>query len=175
MPSADKVLMLEKVTQKVEGCPYIFFAKFKGLAVNDFAQMRRAAEKISKSCFVTKKTLLKRVLTKSGVQRIETFPEGSIVLVTADKDPQIVSKFLVDFAKDKESFQIAGACIEGELQGVSYVKELAKLPPRIELIAKVVGGIKAPITGFVLTIRGVLSSFVNVLDQVSKQKQSGGN
>jgi len=170
MPSADKVLMLEKVTEKVKGCPYIFFAKFKGLSVNDFAQMRRSVEKISKSCFVTKKTLLKKVLAKSGVQKIDTFPEGSIVLITAEKDPQVVSKFLVDFAKDKESFQIAGACIEGELQGIPYVKELSKLPSRIELIAKVVGGVKAPITGFVLTLRGVLSLFVNVLDQVSKQK-----
>ncbi|OGW69551.1 MAG: 50S ribosomal protein L10 [Omnitrophica bacterium GWA2_50_21] len=170
MPGADKVLILEKVNEKVEGVPYIFFGKFKGLAVNDFAQMRRSLEKISKNCFVPKKTILKKVLAKKGVQKLDAVLDGSIVMVTAEKDPQVVSKFLVNFAKEKESFQLAGACVEGEVQGVSYVKELAKLPSRIELIAKVVGGIKAPITGFVLTVRGVLSSFVNVLDQVSKQK-----
>lgn len=177
MPGADKVLILEKVSEKVEGIPYIFFGKFEGLAVNDFATMRRSLEKISKNCFVAKKTILKKVLTKKGVQKLDTVLGGSIVLITAEKDPQVVSKFLVDFAKDKQSFQLAGACVEGEVQGALYVKELAKLPSRIELIAKVVGGIKAPITGFVLTVRGVLSSFVNVLDQISKQKHetSGGN
>ncbi len=170
MPGFEKELMLKEVTQKIKGSPYIFFNKFKGLPVNDFFQLRRTLEKVSKNCFVAKNTILKKAFESAGFAKANGFLEDSLVLVTAEKDPQIVSKFLVDFAKDKESFQLAGACIEGEFLDASFVKELSKLPPRIELIAKVVGGIKAPITGFVLTLRSLLSSFVNVLDQVSKKK-----
>lgn len=171
MPGVEKELMLKEVQQKIEGCPYIFFAKFKGLRVNDFSQLRRSLEKISKSCFVAKNSLLRKALTSSGMSLINGLLEGSVVLITTEKDPQVVSKLLVDFAKDKESFQLAGASIEGRLSDSAFVKELAKLPSRIKLIAKTVGGMKAPITGFVLSLRGLLSSLLSVLDQVSKKRQ----
>ena len=172
MPGIEKEVMLKEVSKKIEGVPYIFFGKFKGLAVNDFAQLRRNVEKSSTHCFVAKNTLLKKAFASVGIEKAESMLEGSLLLVTAEKDPQILSKVLVDFAKDKESFKLAGACVEGKMLEASFVRELSRLPSRIELIAKAVGGMKSPITGFVLTLRGVLSSFVNVLDQVSKQKQA---
>ncbi|MBI4549569.1 MAG: 50S ribosomal protein L10 [Candidatus Omnitrophica bacterium] len=172
MPGLEKDLMLKELAGKLEGCPFIFFARFKGLSVNDFSQLRRALEKVSKSCVVMKKTLLRKILSTNGIEVKNGLFEGSLVLVAAEKDPQVVSKVLVGFAKDKEAFQLAGVALEGRLLGASYVKELSSLPSRIELIAKVVGGIKAPITGVVLTLRGLVSGLVNVLDQVSKKKQA---
>lgn len=171
MPGIEKPKMLQEITDRVKDVPFIFFARFKGLTVNDFSFLRRTLEKLSKHCFVAKHTLLRKVLDSLGVKKTDGLLEGSLVLVTADKDPQVLSKTLVAFAKEKETFQLAGAFIEGELVGASYVKELSALPSRIELIAKVVGGIKAPISGFVLGLRGLLSSLVIVLDGVSKKKQ----
>lgn len=170
MPGLDKQIMMKDMSKKLEGCPYIFFAKFKGLPVNEFWQLRRSLEKVSRGCFVAKKTLLRRAFP--AVRKGNGLMEGSIVLVTAEKDPQVVSKLLVEFAKDKESFQLAGACVEGKILDLAFVKELSKLPSRIELLAKVVGGIKSPITGFVLNLSGLVSSFVRVLDQVGKKKSS---
>jgi large subunit ribosomal protein L10 len=164
--------MLQEISQKVQGLPYLFFAKVKGLRANDFAQFRRSLDKTVRNCFMVKNTLLKKVFEKEGIKTENGILEGSIVLVTADKDPQIVSKLLVEFSKDKESFQLAGAWAEGEIHNAAFVKELAKLPSRTELLAKVVGGMKSPITGFVLDLRGLLSSFLNVLDQVSQKKQA---
>ena len=170
MPGLEKEFMFNEVKAKVEGVPYIFFARFNKLAVNDFSQFRRSIEKSAKNCFVAKKTMLKKVLPNIDIKKSSAVFEGSIVMITADKDPQIVSKRLVDFAKDKEGFKLAGAWIEGELMGSSYINELSKLPSKQELLAKVVGGIKSPITGYVLTMRGLLSSFLSVLDQVGKKK-----
>ncbi len=170
MPGLEKEFMLKEITRKIEGCPYLFFGKFKGLKANDFSQFRRSIEKVSKSCFVAKNSLLRKAMDSSGFPKANGLIEGAMVLVATEKDPQVVSKFLVDFSKDKESFRLAGAYIDGKFLDASFIRELAKLPSRIELLAKVVGGIKAPITGFVLDLRGLLSSLVSVLDQVGKKK-----
>ncbi|HNV86913.1 MAG TPA: 50S ribosomal protein L10 [Candidatus Omnitrophota bacterium] len=173
MPSLEKELMLKEVSGKLEGCPYLFFARFQSLSVNDFASLRRLLGKASKSCFVAKKTLLEKAFAAANLPKLNGMLTGAVVLVAVEKDPQIVAKILIDFAKDKQqALELVGAVADSKICDANFIKELSKLPSRIELIAKVVGGIKAPITGFVLTLRGTLSSLVCVLNEVGKKKGS---
>jgi len=173
MPSLEKELMLKEVSAKLEGCPYLFFARFQNLSVNDFANLRRLLGKTSKSCFVAKKTLLEKAFAAANLPKLNGLLKGSVILVAVEKDPQITAKVLVDFAKDKQQIlELIGAVADSKVCDANFIKELSKLPSRIELIAKVVGGIKAPITGFVLTLRGTLSSFVCVLNEINKKKGS---
>lgn len=171
MPGLEKEIMLKEVTAKITGCPYLFFARFQNLAVNDFTALRRLLQKSAKSCLVTKKTFMKKVMEAAGLPKLNGMLEGAIVLIAAEKDPQIVAKQLFDFAKDKpQMLEVMCAVADGKSLDAGFVKALSKLPSRLELIAKMVGGMKSPITGFVLTLRGVLSSFVCVLNEVSKKK-----
>lgn len=177
MPVFEKELMLKEITGKLGNSPYLFMAKFDRLSANDFAGLRRALEKSAKSAVVVKKTLLNKYFKQQNLPELkEGFLDGAVLVVTADDNPQIVSKALVDYAKDKgESLGFLGGCVDGQLVPSDYLKELATLPSRQELIAKVVGGIKSPISSFVLTLRGTVSSVVNVMDQIRKQKESGSS
>jgi len=173
MPGLEKELMMKELAAKIEGCAYLFLAGFQNLSVNEFSALRRMMEKTAKSCFVTKKTLLEKLFEASGLPKMNGTLKGSVVLIAAEKDPQIIAKALFDFAKGKpQGLEVACAVLDGKALDANFVKELSKLPSRIELIAKVVGGMKSPITGFVLTLNGVLRSFVCVLNEVSKKKGS---
>jgi len=121
---------------------------------------------------VVKNTLAKRALERVNASAASVFVEGAIVLVTTDDDPQPVSKALVNFAKDKEAFELKGAFLEGAAQNHEYVKALAALPSKDELITKVVCGIKSPITGFVLTLNAITKGFVVALNEIRKKKES---
>lgn len=177
MPAFEKELMLQEIVGKLGNPPYLFMTKFDRLSANDFASLRRSLEKGAKASMVVKKTLLNKYFKQQNLPELKDgFLDGAVLVVTAEDNPQIVSKTLMDYLKDKgDKLSLLGACVEGQLVKPDYVKELAKLPSRQELIAKVVGGIKAPITGFVLTLRGTVSSVVNVMDQIRKQKESGSS
>jgi large subunit ribosomal protein L10 len=170
MPGVEKEGMLKEVRAKVEGAPYILFAKFRGLTAGDMGALRRTLERSSKSCFVAKQTILKKALEASGIPFKKGGGPGSLMLITVEKDPQIASKTLVEFAKEKPGFELSSAYAEGKVFDASFIKELSKLPSKRELLAKVLGGMKGPIVGLVLDLRSLLSSFLVVLNEVSKKK-----
>jgi len=91
---------------------------------------------------MAKKTLLKKAFEEAGLPKTNGNLQGAIFLVTTMDEPQKVSKVLVDYAKSKEQFLLLGVFAEGKLLGKDFVAQLAKMPSRTELLAKLVGGMK---------------------------------
>ncbi len=167
----EKELLFSQLLETVKASDYIFFARFKGLSVNELNDLRRRLEKAADKSLVVKNSIARLVMDRLKVASAAQFLEGSVLLTTGKRDPQVVSKILVDFAKDKESFELKGVFINQSIFQKQYIQELAKLPSRNELIATVVAGIKAPITNFVVGLGQLTRSLVCVLDQIQKKKQ----
>lgn len=166
----EKELLLEQLLQAVKASEYVFFAKFKGISTNDINDLRRRLEKAAERSLVVKNTIARLVLDRVNAKGASDLLEGSVLLTTGKHDPQIVSKILVEFAKDKENFELKGVFINQNVFQKQFVQELAKLPSQKELIATVVAGMKAPITNFVLGLGQLTRSLVCVLDQIQKKK-----
>lgn len=170
MPSLEKTIMVREVLKKNEKRPYVFFAQFSKLSVSDLADLRRNLLKTAK-CMVVKNTIAKKAFQEMGFDGASNFIQGQTFITSCLEEPQKVSKILVDFTKEREEqFQIKGGLVDGKTVEVSYVKQLAKLPSKQELLTKTVVGMKSPITGFVLTLNAVIRSFAIVLNQVAVKK-----
>jgi len=172
MPSLEKEIMFREIKKNIEDRPYLFVSQFKKITVAEISGLRNELRKASDNCLVVKNSVAQKVFEEIGLQDAVGLLEGQTVITSCHENPQNVSKILVNFSKGKDdAFKINGAWLEGKTVEAKYVKELASLPSRIELIAKVVGGVKSPITGFVLTLKGVLQSFAGVLNQIVLQKE----
>lgn len=169
--TVEKRLLLEQLLQVAQESDYIFFAKFKGISVNDLNDLRRKLEKVVDRAIVVKNAVARLMLEKINAKEALGFLEGQALLLCGKKDPQAVSKVLVAFAKDRENFELKGVFIDQRAFQKQFVQDLAKLPSRQELIASVAGGMNAPIAGFVLGLGQLVRSIVNVLDQVQKNKK----
>ena len=87
-------------------------------------------------------------------------------------DPAQSSKSLFKSIKDQGlEINVMGAILNGDVLTSESVKELSKLPSKDELIAKVVGQIVSPITGFVFSLSSQLSSLVSVLNNIAESKK----
>lgn len=168
--TVEKKILLEELLKTAQGSEYVFFARFQGIGVNDLNVLRRKLEKSADRVMVVKNSLAKLVLERVNGKASADFLQGSMLLTTGKKDPQVVSKILVEFAKEKENFELKGVFINQSTFQKQFIQELAKLPSKQELLASVVGGIQAPISGLVLGLGALVRSLVNVLDQVQKQK-----
>ena len=82
-------------------------------------------------------------------------------------------KTLVEFAKENESFKVEAGFLSGKLVSKEQVKVLATLPSREVMLARVVGGIQAPISGFVGVLAGTLRKVVTAFDAIAKKKSNG--
>ena len=172
MPSVVKEIMLKEIAQAFESNPYAFISSFDALTVADISDLRRNLEKVAKRSVVIKHTLAKKVLSKLQLASAEKLLQGNVLLTIADKEPQSISKTLVDFAKSNKKLVPAGVVFEKKVYDAEFVKSLAQLPSRQELLTQVVVRVKSPITGLVMTLGQVLRGLAVVLNEVKKKKEA---
>ena len=164
-----KGIMVDEIAKIIKDNPYLFFVNFQKIPNSKTEKLRRTLKKSSSDLKVVKKSILKLALKKRSLDSLCDLAEGSSAIMFAKDDPARTSKILHDFAKADENMVIKGGYIEGEILLVGRIKELAMLPSREVLLARVVGGMKAPINGLANVLRGNLQKLVYVLNAISKK------
>ena len=171
MPRYERQIMLTELKECLKGSPYIFISCVKGLKVAEVSELRRNLESKVQRSLLVKNSLLRLTLKETNASdEAKNLVDGQVLAVFANKEPQDVSKVLVDYVKKNEKFVLRGAILDGTTVNVNYVKQLAGLPSRQELLTKVVCGMNAPIAGFVLTLGALIRSLAIVLSRVSEKK-----
>lgn len=146
------------------------FLSYTGLNVKDSQVLRNTLRAEGANLIASKKTLLKKALAESGLEVNADEFSGSLAVAFGQQEEIAPAKILAKFGKDKEAVKIQGGLLEGKFISAAKVLELAKLPGRLELLAKTVGTIKAPITSFVNVLAGNLRGLVNVLNSIKDSK-----
>lgn len=166
-----KEKMMAELVLRFTKHPNFVITSFMGTSTGDLEQLRRNLKKSQSNYFVVKNSILKIIFNKMKLEEEAKQVDGGMGISLCGEDVAATCNLLVNFAKTNDKFKIKGAVIDGKRLSADKVKELASLPPRNVLIAKVVGGIKSPITGFVNTLGGVLRKFVYVVDAIKASKE----
>ncbi len=164
--------MMKELEQEFKNNACAFFSSFDKLSVADLSEYRRTMEKVAKRSVVVKHAMAKRIFSASKMTEAEKFLKGQVLVTFASGEPQLVSKTIVEFARKNDKLAPAGAILDNKVYDVEFVKRLAKLPSRHELLTQVVVRVKSPISGFVMTLSQVLRGFVTALAEIKKKKEA---
>jgi large subunit ribosomal protein L10 len=149
------------------------FADLSSLKVVNASAFRRSAKKEAVSISTAKKTLLRRALKDAGIDQVDVDAmKGSVSMLFGTGDEIAPAKLLDLLRKDNEKVQVLGGLLEGKWMTADQVKALAKLPSKEQLIAQVVGTIRAPLSGLVNVLAGNTRSLVNVLNAIKDAKSA---
>jgi len=155
----------------IKGSKGVVFANFQGLDVPSMEELRRSCRENDIDILVAKKTLVKLALEKAGLKDVDTKTfEGGLATLMGRGDEVSSARTINDFAKSHDVVKIFGGILEGKFIDETGIKSLANLPSRDELLAKVVGSINAPVSGFVNVLAGNLRNLVYVLNAVKESK-----
>ena len=149
----------------------VVFANFQGLKVSEAEELRRECRKNNVAVVAAKKTLVKRACEELGLSNID--PKvftGGVATFMALEDEVSAAKIVANFSKTHEVVQLFGGVLEGKFIDAAMVKSLASLPGKQELLAKLVGTLNAPASGFVNVLAGNLRGLVGVLNNIAKAK-----
>ena len=105
---------------------------------------------------------------------MDQFLAGPTGIVFAGVDPVAPAKALKQFTDERKKLSIKAAYIDGQLVDAKRVAVLASLPPKIELLAKLVGTLANPLRGLVTVLQGNQSGLVRVLNPDPRAKRSRG-
>ncbi|MBU1164036.1 50S ribosomal protein L10 [Patescibacteria group bacterium] len=164
--------IVKNLVEKLKKVKSVVFANFDKLSVKELEELRNKCEEQNIDLEVTKKTLLKNAIKKAELKEVDvkSFERG-VSTVFGYEDEVLPAKIIADFAKDHESLKMYGGLIENEYVDEAYLLQLAKLPSKQELYAKVVGSLKSPIAGFVFALKGNLSNLVYTLQAIKESKE----
>ena len=167
----DKEVAVQALTEDFKKMKSAVFADFQGLNASEVEELRTKCVKAGLRYRVAKKTLVSLALKQAGLSIDPKSVMGSLTTVIGFEDEVAPAKLLADFAKAHEALKIKAGILESVLVDTKAVMALAKLPSKQELIARVVGSIRAPLSGFVNVLAGNLRGLVQVLSQIEKAAQ----
>lgn len=168
---AQKEETLQQLTVGLSKAKGVVFATYMGLSVADLQQLRRDLRAENNELVVAKKTLIGRMLKDAGLSaEYITGSEGATAVVFGYTDEVSPAKVLATFAKKHEVVGFQAGILEGKLINAGQVTALSKIPSRQELLGRMVGSLKFPISGFVTVLGGNLRGLVQALNQVKEKK-----
>lgn len=142
---------------------------YKGLKVKETEELRKSLRQKSVDFHIAKNTLVKIALKKHGIEFDAEIFKKPIAIAFAMEDEVAPAKEISLFAKKHEALEILGGILEKKMIDAAAVKQLALLPSREELLAKMVGSIASPLSGMVNVLVGNLRGLVNVLQAISNK------
>lgn len=176
MPNKRNLTSVASLTSKLAKAKAIVFADYCGLSVNNQRLLRRQITAVGGELIVAKNTLLKIVfkdLKYPLESLIDTFT-GPTVVLFAYEDEIAPIKALAEFSQAHELPIVKAGFLTKEPLTKAQVEILAKLPTRLELIAKTIGSLKSPISGIVQVLVGNIKKLVYTLSAVAKAKADKG-
>ncbi len=175
MNRSQKSELAVALKEKFTRATVAIFADYKGLTATQADDLRRALRGHQAEVKVLKNNV-GRLVTQDGsmgVQAKELMDGvvGSTLVAFAFGDPAVAAKVVYKFSKENQALKIKESLLGQTRITAEAVEELASLPAREVLVAKLLGTMNAPITQFVGVLAAVPRSLVTVLAAIQKKKE----
>ena len=174
MPSekilAQKKELVNALTEQLKKATSGVLVDYKGINVVDDTKLRAELRKAGVQYSVKKNSMIRLAAKQAGITGLDDVLSGKTAIATSETDLIAPAKILVGFAEKNEKFKIKSGFLEGKCISVKEIGDLAKLPPKEVLIAKVLGGFNAPISGFANVLNANLRGLVVALNAIAEKK-----
>ncbi len=158
------------MTEKIKASKSIVFADYSGVKTNDINELKSRLKKEGTNLRVIKKKLVDLSLKNAKIEvDIKSLP-GQLAITISDNDEVAPARVLSKFAKENENLKILGGVLGVKGMSAKEVNDLAKLPSKEEMLAKLVGTLNAPLTGLVNVLSGNTRGLVTVLKAIADSK-----
>lgn len=173
MPRPDKQQVVLDINEKLSKAKAFFLTDYSGLNVEQITELRRKFREKDVEYHVLKNTLTKIALKEMGFDGLMEQLVGPTAIAFSYNDPAIPAKIISDFVKahrETDKPQIKVCVVENEILSAEESKALVDLPSRETLIAMLMGGLNAPVTGLVSVLSGVMTKLVLTIKALEEKK-----
>lgn len=159
-----------KLKSKLGAYKGYIFTDYRGLTVEQITNLRTALRKMDAEYRVVKNNFAKIAFRELDQPDVSSYLTGPTAIALTMDEASRVAKSILDFSRDT-SVKIKGGLVEGQVFDDKQVEALSRLPSKMELIAKLMGTMNAPVQHLVYAMSGVTSKLVRTLAAVADKKK----
>ena len=153
-----KEAKVAEIKEKLEKATSVVLSQYQGLTVEEDTVLRKNLREAGVEYKVYKNTLVTIAAKELGLEGIVEYLEGPVAIAFGYEDVTVAARVLNDFAKDHKKLELKAGIVEGEVYDTDKIKQLATIPSKEVLIAKLLGSIKSPIASFARVINAIAES-----------------
>ena len=175
MATERKVRLVAELKELIESAEIAIATSYQGVPVGQQIQLRAVLREAGVTFRVVKNTLLRRAAAEAGLDQFAQLADGPTALAVHGDDPVAASRALATFITDHPGTPIAirNAVVSGELVDAAYIGDLATVPPRDELIARIAGNLIGKITELAGLLQATTREFAGLIEARAVQLEPG--
>ena len=174
MPAEEKIKKVEEIKDLLEKSIILISTDFTGMGADSMTALRRALRERGVGYRIVKNTLTYLAADAAGMPGVKEIVQGQTGIAFGYGDPIEPAKAISEFVRTTRlPLQVKGAVMAGQTLTAAQVEDLARLPSKDELIAKLMAQIQAPITGLVYVLSAPISALARVLQRGAESLAAG--
>lgn len=166
----EKSNIVADLSEKLNRSPFMLVTDYQRMKVDQFSELRNRLMPTGAEIHVVKNSFLKRAMSDSGLPEVAQHLSGQTAVVTGDKDVAPVAKILKAFAAEFKIASLKIGVVDKNILSTAQVEELAELPSREVLLAKLLGLLLAPATQLVRLLNEPGASLARLLNAKAKKE-----
>ena len=154
----QKKAVVADLVEKIKKAQSGVLVQYQGITVENDTKMRAAFRKAGVDYMVIKNTLIGRACDEVGYEAMKSELNGMTAIAIGYDDPVAPAKIAKEYADKVQTFEIKGGFLDNAVVDAATVNALAEIPSKEVLLARFLGSIQGPISGFARAIQAVIDS-----------------
>lgn len=174
MRKAQKQRVVAGLEEALHAHADLVLTDYRGLTVKDIAALRRSLAGVGGRVQVVKNRLFQRALGDDPRAALSQFLTGPVAVMFCGEDVVAAVKELVQFARAHPQLALKGGWLDNQLLTAAQLGEVATLPPRQELLGRLVGALSGPLSQLVGVLQAVPRDLVLTLKALAEKRAAAG-
>ena len=150
-----KAPIVAEISECIKDAQSMVVVDYRGLTVEQDTELRKSLREAGVAYKVYKNTFITRAIKGTEFESLTEYLEGPTAIAVSKDDATAPARVLAKFAKTAEALEIKGGVVEGTLYDAKGMGTIASIPSREELLSRLLGSFKSPVTNFARVINQI--------------------